>query len=142
MNIETRIRLLKVGSSITVGFGLLMAVAAIPALQAPTAMLLDLIFFPIDSGQSMDTAATRLLSAITGGLMTGLGVMVWVVATELCVKDPDLGRRVILLGIGSWYLVDSAMSFAAGAPLNVLFNTGFLLIFVLPVWGLKDRESG
>ena len=141
MTIDSRIRILKTGAIITLGFGLLIAAAAIPALQGPTTFMLDGIFFPFDAGQSVDTSSARLLSAITGGLMTGLAVMLWVVATELCPREPALGRRVILLGIGSWYVVDSAMSFAAGAPVNVLFNTGFLLIFIVPAWGLATADA-
>lgn len=134
MTIDTRIRWLKFGSVITIGFGLLIAAAAVPALQGPTGFLVDLVYFPVDSGQSMQASSTRLFSAICGGLMTGLGVMLWIVATELYPQDPTLGRRLILVGIGSWYLVDCAMSAAAGAPLNILFNTGFLLVFCIPVW--------
>ena len=141
MNIDSRIVWLKTGAAITLGFGLLIGAAAIPALQAPTTFLLDFIYFPVDAAQPTDSSAARLLSAISGGLMTGLGVMLWVVATELCPREPALGRRLILLGIGSWYIVDSSMSFAAGAPLNVLFNTGFLLIFFVPAWGLSDGVS-
>ena len=141
MSIDSRIRWLKTGAAITLGFGLLIAVAAIPAAQGPTNFVLDFIYFPVDASQSVDTVTARLLSAITGGLMVGIAVMLWVVATELCPREPALGRRVVLLGIGSWYLVDSSMSVAAGAPLNVLFNTGFLLIFLLPVWGLAGSES-
>ena len=141
MSIDSRIRWLQAGAAITLGFGLLIAVAAIPAAQGPTNFVLDLTYFPVDAGQSVDTVTARLLSAITGGLMAGIAVMLWVVATELCRREPVLGRRVIVLGIGSWYLVDSSMSVAAGAPLNVLFNTGFLLLFVLPAWGLADSGS-
>ena len=103
--------------------------------QAPTEVMFDLVFYPVDSAQVLDSDTARLLSAICGGLMFGLGVMLWVVATELCRKDPALGRRIILLGIVSWYVVDSSMSVAAGAPINVLFNTAFLLLFVLPLRG-------
>ena len=138
MHNRARIRWLKVGAAVTLGFGLLIGAAAIPALQGPVNLMVDLIYFPVDAGQSVDTVSARLFSAITGGLMVGLGVMLWVVATELCPREPALGRRLILLGIGSWYVVDSSMSIAAGAPLNVLFNTGFLLVFVLPAWGLTD----
>ncbi len=141
MTNDTPIRWLQIGAAITLGFGLLMAVAAIPALQGPTEIVLDLIFYPVDQGQTLDGASARLLTAITGGLMTGIGVMLWIVATELCPREPALGRRLILLGIGSWYVVDSSMSVAAGAPLNVLFNTGFLLIFVLPAWRLDSAAS-
>ena len=138
MNTDSRIRWLKTGAAVTLAAGLLIGAAAIPALQGPVNLMVDLIYFPVDSAQSVDAVSARLLSAITGGLMVGLGVMLWVVATELCPREPALGRRLILLGVGSWYVVDSSMSVAAGAPLNVLFNSGFLLIFVLPAWGLGD----
>ena len=141
MTIDTPIRWLQIGATITVGFGLLMAAAAIPVRQGPTEVLLDLIFFPVDQGQTLDGPSARLLTAITGGLMTGIGVMLWIVATELCPREPALGRRLILLGIGSWYVVDSSMSVAAGAPLNVLFNTGFLLIFAVPAWQLTRTAT-
>ncbi|MDJ0918486.1 MAG: hypothetical protein QNJ05_12030 [Woeseiaceae bacterium] len=141
MTIDTRIGWLKTGAAITLAFGLLMAAAAVPALQAPTEVLLDLIYFPIDQGQTMERSSARLLSAISGGLMTGLGVILWLVATELCPSNPALGRRLTLLGIGSWYIVDSSMSLAAGAPLNVLLNTGFLLIFYVPAWQLTHAAS-
>jgi hypothetical protein len=141
MTIDTRIAWLKTGAVITIAFGLLIAVAAIPALQAPTELMLDLVYPPLDQAQTLTGVSARLFSAITGGLMTGLGVILWVVATELCPSNPALGRRLILLGVGSWYLVDSSMSLAAGAPLNVLFNTGFLLIFYVPVWGLTGNSD-
>ena len=140
MNTDSRIRWLKIGAAVTLAAGLLIGAAAIPALQGPVNLMVDLIYFPVDSAQSVDAVSARLLSAITGGLMVGLGVMLWVVATELCPREPALGRRLILLGVGSWYVVDSSMSVAAGAPLNVLFNSGFLLIFVLPAWGLGDTR--
>ena len=84
----------------------------------------------------MNTPGARLFSAVSGGLLVGIGVMVWLIASELCRVNPALARRLILLGFGSWYVVDSSMSVAAGAPLNVVSNTAFLLIFLVPAWGL------
>ena len=102
--------------------------AAIPALSGPTQFLLDLIYFPVDGAQAVDSSAARLLNAITGGLMTGLGVMTFLIADELLPREPALARRILLAGIGTWFVVDSSMSIAAGAPLNAAFNTGFLLM--------------
>ena len=137
MELETRIRWLRTGSVVTIGFGLLIAAAAIPATQSPVAWLTDLIFFPVDGSPAIGGPGERLLSAITGGLMTGWGVMPYLVATELLPREPLLARRLILAGIVSWFVIDSTMSIAAGAPLNVVGNAGFLLVFVLPVWSLR-----
>lgn len=134
MEIATRIRWLRAGAVIVIAFGVLIAAAAMPALRGPAELLLDLVYWPVDGAETAGGAAARLLSAITGGVMTGWGVMLWLIASELYPQRPALGRRIILLSVGSWFVVDSAMSVAAGAPLNALFNVGFLLIFVLPVW--------
>ena len=134
MDTTARIRWLKIGSAITFGFGILIAAAAIPALQAPTGLLLDLVYFPVDGAQQNDGEAARILSAVTGGVLAGWAAMIWLVATELYPRDPALGRRLILLSVGIWFVIDSSMSIAAGALLNAIFNVGFLLVFVLPVW--------
>ncbi len=136
MTIDTRIAWLKAGAFFTAVCGLLIAAAAIPALQYPIEVSFDLLYYPVDQGQSMNTPVARLFSAFSGGLLVGLGVMLWIIASELGPGDPALARRLILLGLGSWYVVDSSMSVAAGAPLNVVSNTAFLLIFLVPAWGL------
>ena len=141
MTLDSRIRWLKIASDITIGFGLLLAAAAIPALSGPAEFLLDFIYFPVDGAESVDMPAARILNAITGGLMTGLGIMTFLIAGELMPRDPAIARRLILFGIGGWYIVDSSMSIAAGAPLNALFNTGFLLLFYIPVWKLDPRRE-
>ena len=144
MSLDSRIRWLRIASVVTVGFGFLLAMAAIPAMGGPAQFLLDLIYFPIDGAQAVDSSAARLLNAITGGLMTGLGVITFLIAGELLPREPALARRILLAGIGAWFLVDSSMSIAAGASLNAVFNFGFLLLFYLPLWKPVDasRESG
>ena len=141
MTLDTRIRWLKFATIVTIGFGIVIAVAAIPALAAPTAMLADLIFFPVDGAPAVGAPADRLLAAITGGVMTGWGVMMYMIVTGVLAKDPALGRRIILAGMFAWYAVDSSMSLAAGAPLNVASNTVFLLLFVVPVWSINGTAA-
>ncbi len=134
MNYNTRVAWLKTGSAVTIGFGILIAAAAVPALQAPTALLLDLVFLPMDGAPSNGAAAARLLSAISGGVLVGWGLMIWLLATRLYAREPDICREIILTSIVSWFVIDSAMSVAAGAALNAIFNVGFLLVFAVPVW--------
>ena len=111
-----------------------------PALAPPTAVLTDLIFYPVDGAPGIGQPVDRLLSAITGGVMTGWGIMIYLLVSEVVPTHPSVGRRLILASIGAWYVVDSGMSLAAGAPLNVLSNTGFLLLFVVPAWSLGNAE--
>jgi len=134
MNYNTRIVWLKTGSAITIGFGVIIAAAAIPALQAPTALLLDLVYFPVDGAQAVGGPAARLLGAISGGVLVGWGLMMWLLATQLYGKEPRICRKIILSSIVAWFVIDSSMSIAAGAALNAVFNVGFLLVFAIPVW--------
>jgi hypothetical protein len=142
MHLKTRIAWLKTGSAITIGFGVIIAAAAIPSLQAPTGLLLDLVYLPLDGAPSAGGSAARLLSAISGGVLVGWGLMMWLLATTLYAKEPQLCRRIMLTSIISWFVVDSSMSIAAGAILNAFFNIGFLLVFALPVWNPLPSHGG
>ena len=111
-----------------------MAAAAVPAMSGPVQFLADLIFFPLDGLQSVAAEETRLISAIGGGVMVGWGVMLWMVSTQLYPKEPVLAGKIIMTSIVVWFVIDSAGSVLAGAPLNALGNVSFLLIFCLPLW--------
>lgn len=141
MTQATTIRWLKIGSALTVFFGALVAAAAVPALSGPVQFLADLIFFPLDGLQSVAAEETRLINAIGGGVMVGWGLMLWMLSTQLFPKEPAIAGKIIMTSIIAWFVIDSIGSVLAGAPLNVLGNTSFLLIFCLPLW-LHGRIGG
>lgn len=127
-------RWLKFGSGLTIFFGVLVATAAIPAISGLMQFLADLIFFPLDGLQDVSAPETRLISAIGGGVMFGWGLMMWMLTTRLYPKDPALAGSIIVTSIIAWFVLDSGGSILAGAPLNVVGNISFLLIFCVPVW--------
>ena len=116
----------------------MLAAAAFPPLAGPTEFFADLILFPLDGAQDISANPTRLISAICGGVMAGWGVLFWMLATRLAPTDPILTKQLILGSIFTWFVIDSTCSVLAGAPLNVVGNIAFLLIFVLPAWGLAS----
>ena len=132
---------LKIASAVVMGFGILLLLAAHPAMSAPVVLLSDLIFWPIDGTQSVDASETRLLSGILGGVMAGWGILLWMVSTRLYPREPDLARTLILTSIWVWFVVDGIGSTLAGAPLNVLLNVGFLALFVVPLWSARKRDA-
>ncbi len=134
MQVQTRMIWLKAASDIVILFGLLIALASMPPMAAPALFLADLIFWPVDGVQAVPTETSRLLSAISGGVMAGWGVLLYLLTTRLYPRDPELGRMLISASIGIWFVVDSLGSIAAGAPLNALFNVGFLALFMVPLW--------
>ena len=141
MDTRLTVIFLKTASAVVIGFGLAIALAAIPAANGPTAFLIDLVFWPIDGDPALDAPATRLLCAIAGGVLTGWGVLLWLIATRLLPQEPAVARTFVYTSIGIWFVVDSAASIASGAPINALLNIGFLMSFVVPLKLLKPAGS-
>ncbi|TQV70660.1 hypothetical protein [Denitrobaculum tricleocarpae] len=132
---------LKAASAIVIGFGLVMLLGTLPATSAPVAFLTDLIFWPVDGRQVVSAPETRLLWAISGGILTGWGLLLWQISTRLYPQDPSLARTLILSSIGIWFLADGLGSILAGAPLNAVLNIGFLLLFFVPLWRPIQRAE-
>jgi hypothetical protein len=125
---------------VTGGVGLLI----VAALVTPAAALLDLFVdvarWPLDGGQGVDTDAARLLAAISGGVLAGWAAMTWLVVTRVYVRDPAIGATVILPGFAVWFVVDGLGSILAGAGVNLLLNTPFLLLFAVPIMLERRRR--
>lgn len=127
------------------GFSILMGILVLLALATQSyglfSWFMDLIHLPLDGAQRFGGDSERVLGAISGGLLIGMGLMVWQITTRLYAHDPALGGSIILWGIWGWYLTDSAGSVLAGAWFNAVLNTGFLLMFVMPIAMAKQRRA-
>ncbi len=134
MSHEKTVSWLKTASGVVIAFGLLMLLGTIAAMSAPVTLLLDLIFWPIDGQQTATAPETRLILAISGGILTGWGLLLWQISSRLYPQDPALARSLILTSIGVWFVLDGLGSILAGAPLNAVLNIGFLLLFFVPLW--------
>lgn len=134
MNSQRTLTWLKIGSAIVIGFGLLTALSSLPAGSVVLRHFLDLAFWPFDGAQTVSGSEIALVTAILGGITTGWGVIFWQVSTRLYPRDPELARSLILSSIGTWFIIDGIGSVAVGAPVNALYNVGFLALFVLPLW--------
>ena len=141
MHTQSTVTWLKVASAIVIGFGGMIALAAHPATSGLTGFLVDLVFWPLDGAQNIAVSEFRVLSAISGGIMVGWGLMLWLLSTHLYLRDPGLARTIILTSVGAWFVVDSTASIVAGAPLNAVLNLGFLFMFYLPLWSGDARPS-
>lgn len=142
MSQKTTILWLKIASGVLVAFGLSGILGAMEATSAYPNFMADLAFFPIDGAPASNAPETRLLWAIAGGLMTGWGLMMWQITVHLYPRDSALARQLILTGIVAWFMVDSTGSVLAGAPMNAVFNVGFLLLFIVPVLRSRQAETG
>lgn len=131
----------KTASALVIGVGGVLALAALPTMAGPTAFLADLIFWPYDGHPTLDAPAARLLAAISGGVMVGWGVLLWLVATRVLPADPVLGASLIRTSAITWFAVDSFASVLAGAPVNVVLNAVFLAAFLVPLAYVAPRQA-
>ena len=127
-------KVLKAASAATIGFGLLIALGAHPATGGLTHLLADILLWPMDGAKHGATPESRLLYAIAGGVMAGMGWMLWELSGRGLAQDRALARRIITGGLAVWFAVDCTGSWAAGAPLNLLANSAFLALFAVPLW--------
>jgi hypothetical protein len=142
MTLETRQKWLLAASFVIGAFGLTTALAAHPATAGFTTFLTDLILWPIDGKETLTAPETRIFAAISGGILAGWGVLLWLVSSKLLPREPELARSMILTSITTWFLIDSTASFAAGAPFNPILNTVFLLSFWVPLWSpVRQAEA-
>jgi hypothetical protein len=122
-------------------FGPVVSLAAHPITAGLNGMFVDLAFWPFDGLPTMEAPATRLFSAISGGLTIGLGVMIYLLATKLYLKAPQLVGSIILTSVIAWFVADSIGSVVAGAPANAIINLVFLVIFWVPTLGVGRQTA-
>lgn len=134
-------KVLRLNAEIIIGFGVLFALAAIPAVYGWIAIFFDLAHFPFNRAPEALDPTGRLMIAISGGLTVGLGVMVWTVATEVIPVAAPQGRKVVLYSAVGWFITDSTFSVVAGSPLNVILNLSFLLMMVMPLQRKGPAEA-
>jgi hypothetical protein len=88
----------------------------------------ELMFFGGDRPVALEAELTdRYLNfayALIGAIMTGWFVTLWAAMKEETRTIWNAG----LMGLAVWYVLDSGASVLWGFPLNVLTNTGFLIV--------------
>lgn len=136
------INCLKAASIVVIGFGFMIAAAAHSAGTGLMLFFGDLLIWPFDGNPGAMDQLTRLISAISGGIMVGWGVILWMTITQVMPRAPEVGRRMILVSILTWFVVDSAGSLASGVPLNVGGNLLFLIAFLVPLRALGTARNG
>ncbi len=134
MTHEFHKRWLKVSAFVIGSFGPIFFLGSILETSEPARITLDLLSFPIDDLQTFSESTTRFLSALTGGFLFGWGVMVWCLSSWVYDIAPEQVRKTVLIGLLSWFVLDSTGSVLSGNPSNALFNILVLVIAVGPLW--------
>jgi hypothetical protein len=125
---------LKITAVVIGSFGPIFFLGTMLSTSEPARLTLDILSLPIDGAQSYEAATTRFLSALTGGFLLGWGVTVWFLSVWVYDKAPEGVRKSVLLGMLSWFVLDSSGSIASGNTSNVLFNLIVLFTAIGPLW--------
>lgn len=132
---------LKVTAVVIGSFGPVFFLGTMAPTSEPARLTLDLLSWPVDGRTTYAAADTRFLSALTGGFLAGWGVTVWALSAWVFDRAPEGVRRVVLAGLCTWFLLDSAGSVASGNASNVFFNVIVLALGGGPLF-LSARDEG
>ncbi len=125
---------LKVAAIVVGSFGPIFFFGSMPATSELARLTLDILSSPLDGVTSYASPDTRFLSALTGGFLLGWGVTIWCLSEWVYDAAPEGVRKTVLVGMLSWFFLDSAGSIASGNASNSLFNIAVLLVAVGPMW--------
>ncbi|MEM7259443.1 MAG: hypothetical protein AAF404_18870 [Pseudomonadota bacterium] len=109
-----------------------------PAIDKQAALMIDIMAWPIDGSHDNMARDARFFSVIGAGLVVGLaGFLLLVIIPEFRRGNRQIWRGTVIALFG-WYIVDSAGCWIAGVPSNVLFNTIFLVLLLVPLWMIRS----
>ena len=132
------IRIVAVGSILT---GIIMAAGAVGDPTGAMSIFLGLVSSGDSGIGGIATPEAKLALAVAGGVFAGLAAMfLFIVAPALKAENAHV-RRGAILSLAIWYIVDSGASIASGNAANAVANTGFLLLFVLPLVLVKFKSA-
>jgi hypothetical protein len=125
---------LKITAIVVGSFSPVFFLGTVRSTSEPARWTLDVLSWPIDGIQNYEAATTRFLSALTGGFLLGWGIMIWCLSSMVYDKAPDFVRKSVVIGLLSWFVLDSLGSIVSGNSINAFFNVIVLLIAVGPLW--------
>ncbi|MBI1186681.1 MAG: hypothetical protein GC206_05015 [Alphaproteobacteria bacterium] len=115
----------------TLALGAIFAAAAFPATDAVARLYYDAVYWPLD-GRSAFAEDLRFTVAVLGAVLIGWAITIYgMIAAAERVGAPVW--RTLTFAMLAWFGIDSALSVAAGVPVNAIANTGFLVTYLLPV---------
>ncbi|WP_067100672.1 hypothetical protein [Marinomonas atlantica] len=127
-------RWLLITACVVGSFGPIFSLATQNQFDHAAQLTLDLLHWPIDGVQTYTGGTMRFLTALTGGFLFGLGVMIFFLRQWVYDLAPEPTRKAIVVSLVAWFVMDSIGSASVGAYSNVLFNVLVLLAAVGPLW--------
>ena len=137
MSPEVWYRWLLFAAAVVVGVG---AAFVLLALLGVPPELMEVLYLP---GEPDVASATTLSFAVgvTGSVMVGWGASMLYVYLDHSTIDRPRVARAFFVGAVAWFTLDTLMSIALGAMINVVGNCLFLGLLLPPLAVLSSRRS-
>ena len=137
MSPEVWYRWLLFAAAVVVGVG---AAFVLLALLGVPPELMEVLYLP---GEPDVASATTLSFAVgvTGSVMVGWGASMLYVYLDPSTIDRPRVARAFFVGAVAWFTLDTLMSIALGAMINVVGNCLFLGLLLPPLAVLSSRRS-
>lgn len=127
-------------SSLAIGLiGLGYILASFPGMTIVPDFLFDLVLWPLDGQQRIDTPMDRLMIATIGATILLVSYIFYSLVAKFHETHTEFVERLIVKGVSGWYVIEAVFSLVAGAPLNLILNAGFAALFLVPIL-LRDRS--
>lgn len=78
----------------------------------------------------------QLVYGVLGAVMIGWMATLLAIMRRHFQTDPRGTRQILMVSIGVWYVVDSGFSVVAGFVEHAVFNTGFLVLYAIPLMAM------
>jgi len=141
MSLNTRAKFLMIVSIIFFIYSLLWGLAPFAEINISARIILDLADWPMDKLSVPLDRNTMWLSAIGAGLLAAVSIFLGGIVVPALKEGNKPVMRTTIIAMSAWYIIDSVGSIAAGVSSNVIFNTVYLALVLIPLVGIGKDKS-
>ncbi len=96
--------------------------------------LIDPVFWGNETPNIQLRSFQQWVYGVLGATMVGWGILIAFIAAVPFKKKEKWSRNSILIGILSWYILDTSISLKANVEFNAIGNTVLAIIILMPVF--------
>ncbi len=135
MSAEKRSTFMLVVAVTFIIYSILWGLAPYESANLPARFILDLADWPFDKTSLALDKNTMWLSSIGAGLLAAFSIILGGIVAPAIKEGNQSIIRTTAVAMVVWYLIDSVGSIASGVASNAFFNTIFLIMVLIPLWG-------
>ncbi len=104
-------------------------------------IILDLADWPIDSLSTPLDRNTMWLSAVGAGLLAAVSIFLGGIVVPALKEGNRPIIRTTIIAMSVWYIIDNIGSIAAGVSSNVVFNSIYFALILIPLLGIGKNQT-